>query len=212
MTIWLASGNVHKQRELAALLRGHRIRVPAEGGITVFDPEETGKSFVENALIKAKALYALLAERQGTGREIDPVIADDSGLCIDALGGRPGIYSARYGSDDGKKLETAERNALILEELDASGENTPGLRRCRFVCAMVLLFSPDRFYAVQETLEGEIVPALTASRGSGGFGYDPIVYLPEQGGTVAELSEEEKNRLSHRGKAGRIIAKLLTDK
>jgi XTP/dITP diphosphohydrolase len=219
MTIWLASGNVHKQRELAALLRGHRIRVPTEGGIDVFDPEETGKSFVENALIKAKALYALLAERRMPGkggREIDPVIADDSGLCVDALGGRPGIYSARYGADGGKKLETAERNALLLEELNnALGRGRlpappqSKLRSCRFVCAMVLLFSPDRFYAVQETLEGEIVPAPAASRGSGGFGYDPIVYLPEQGKTVAELSEEEKNRLSHRGKAGRIIAELL---
>jgi len=243
MTIWLASGNKHKQQELAAILAEHAVRLPAEAGITGFDPAETGSSFAENALIKARALHALLASKTGgpdagTTLPSGPVLADDSGLCVDALGGRPGIYSARYygkgswaadGSfltkpGAGEKCTDMERNILLLEELDSISRGLTqrhkgtedeekvkfiGGRRCRFVCAMVLLFSPDRFYLVQETLEGEIVPSAAEIRGQGGFGYDPIMYLPELGRTVAELSEEEKNRCSHRAKAGRAIAKLF---
>ena len=94
MTIWLASGNKHKQQELAAILKGYTIKLPSEAGITNFDPEETGAAFAENALVKARALFTVLhTSRQ---HEPGPVLADDSGLCIDALGGRPGIYSARY--------------------------------------------------------------------------------------------------------------------
>jgi len=224
MTIWLASGNKHKQQELADILAEHAVRLPAEAGITGFDPDETGNTFAENTLIKARALHALLASKTGgpENPEAGPVLADDSGLCVDALGGRPGIYSARYYGKNswandgsflaktgaGEKCTDMERNMLLLEELDCILKSTGG-RRCRFVCAMVLLFSPDRFYVVQETLEGEIIPSAADIRGEGGFGYDPIVYLPELGRTVAELSEEEKNRLSHRGKAGRAIAKLL---
>ncbi|MDR0599523.1 MAG: non-canonical purine NTP pyrophosphatase [Treponema sp.] len=207
MTIWLASGNGHKKNELAAILGGHVLKLPGEGGIADFDPPETGSSFMENALLKARALYRLLeaGNRGSRPGAPGPVLADDSGLCVDALGGRPGIHSARYGSETGGvKLDSPQRNALLLEELGAASR-----RDARFVCAMVLLWSPDRFYAVQETLEGEIVSGLGAARGSGGFGYDPLVYLPRRGCTVAELTEEEKNRLSHRGKAGRAIAKLL---
>jgi XTP/dITP diphosphohydrolase len=107
-----------------------------------------------------------------------------------------------------QKLNAAERNVLLLEELNAMPDAAVS-RSARFVCAMVLYWGPDRFYAVQETLEGEIVSSITESRGSGGFGYDPIMYLPELGRTVAELSEDQKNVLSHRGKAARAIAKLL---
>jgi XTP/dITP diphosphohydrolase len=220
MTIWLASGNVHKQQELAAILQNHTLTLPADGGIAGFDPEETGSTFMENALIKARSLYRLLTSAETAG----PVLADDSGLCVDALEGRPGIFSARYrGSRQGPqtaaagdKLNTAKRNALLLEELDAVlGGSTAKRalrhksRSARFVCAMVLYWGPDRFYAVQETLEGEIVSGPEEIRGVGGFGYDPIMYLPELGRTVAELSEEEKNALSHRGKAAGAIAKLL---
>ena len=217
MVIWLASGNNHKRQELAAVLSGHTIKVPSEAGIKCFDPEETGTSFAENALIKARALYRLL----GAGKE-NPVLADDSGLCVDVLGGRPGIYSARYyGKDswagDGSfraeqcavKLKDEERNLLLLEEMAGVQSAANTSRRCCFVCAMVLLFNPEHFYLVQETMEGEIVSSAKEVRGHGGFGYDPIVFLPELGRTVAELSEEEKNVLSHRGKAGRAIAKLL---
>jgi XTP/dITP diphosphohydrolase len=206
-TVWLASGNVHKQQELAAVLTGHSVLIPANAGISDFDPDEGGSSFAENALIKAKALYAHPAF-PGSGM----ILADDSGLCVDALDGRPGIFSARYGSADGKKTGAAERNALLLEEVNAAitgGKAGTQSRACRFVCAMVLLYSPYRFRVVQETLEGVLVPDIKAARGSGGFGYDPIVFLPEFGRTVAELSEEEKNRISHRGKAAAAIAKLL---
>jgi XTP/dITP diphosphohydrolase len=191
MTIWFATGNAHKRRELAAILAGHEIRTPDEAGIA-FDPDETGATFLDNALIKARALYALVKE---------PVIADDSGLCVDALGGRPGVLSARYGSENGKKLESAERNALLLREVGNAAD-----RAARFVCSMVLMLSEDRFFVAQETFEGELIHG---ERGSGGFGYDPILYLPERGLTVAELSDEEKNALSHRGKAGMRLASIL---
>jgi len=191
MKFWLATNNEHKKRELEAIFSGHTLVTPASAGL-VFDPEESGSTFLENTLIKARALYDLVHE---------PVLADDSGLCIDALDGRPGIYSARYGSTNGKKLESWERNELLLKEMEQITN-----RKARFICSMVLLFSHDRFFVVQETLEGEII---RESRGSGGFGYDPILYIPEQGCTVAELSEDAKNRISHRGKAGRAVAQLL---
>ncbi|MDR1374867.1 MAG: RdgB/HAM1 family non-canonical purine NTP pyrophosphatase [Treponema sp.] len=202
MTLWFATGNLHKREELAAVLKGHTVKMPREGGF-VFDPDETGTTFLENALIKGRALYRLVRE---------PVIADDSGLCVDALGGGPGIYSARYGSGRNRetgapgegKLSAPERNALLLEELG----DTPR-RSARFVCAMALILGEDRFCTVQETLEGEIAGSLGEARGSGGFGYDPVFYLPGRGCTVAELSEADKNLISHRGKAARAIAKLL---
>ena len=97
---------------------------------------------------------------------------------------------------------------MLLEELEAQLAKDI-TRKCRFVCAMVLFFSPEHFYIAQETMEGEIVSSAAEIRGNGGFGYDPIVYLPELNRTVAELSEEEKNLYSHRAKAGKAIAKLL---
>ena len=210
MKIWFASGNAHKKAELAAIL-GSEIKTPVDAGLD-FDPEETGNSFYENALLKARELYRLLsASGHPLYQSGDPVIADDSGLCVDALGRRPGIYSARYAGPagtvvDNKKLTSPQRNALLLEEL---GENPK--RNARFVCAMVLLFNEDRFYLAQETMEGEIVKGLEFAKGAGGFGYDPILFIPGFGRTVAELSEEEKNRVSHRGKAGKIIAGILRE-
>jgi XTP/dITP diphosphohydrolase len=220
-TIWLASGNEHKKQELAHILTGITLKVPADGGITGFDPLETGASFPENSLLKARALYRLLAGRGIAG----PVLADDSGLCVDALDGRPGLYSARYtgrytgrysggytgrysvrptgeAPPGGKKLDSVEQNRLLLEEL---GDNPR--REARFVCAMVLLFDENRFVCVQETLEGEIL--WGPGRGDGGFGYDPIFYLPALGRTLAELGEDEKNSLSHRARAGKGMAKFL---
>ncbi|MCX7655165.1 MAG: RdgB/HAM1 family non-canonical purine NTP pyrophosphatase [Treponemataceae bacterium] len=191
MVLWFASNNEHKKKELEAILAGLPLHLPRDRGL-YFNPEETGMSFVENALIKARALYDLVHE---------PVIADDSGLCVDALGGRPGIHSARYGEKEGKQLDSHERNRLLLAEMTGIKD-----RRARFICAMVLYLGHDRFYIVQETLEGELT---TEERGSGGFGYDPIFYLPYYEKTVAELSEEEKNRISHRGKAGSILRQML---
>jgi XTP/dITP diphosphohydrolase len=219
MTIWFASGNAHKKKELASILEAalspyagsdagplfSAIKIPADAGIA-FDPEETGNSFRENALIKAAELYKLLRD-SGLFARGDAVIADDSGLCIDALDGRPGIHSARYAgpaSAHSREARTpvsaAEKNALILGELAGNPQ-----RGARFVCAMVLLFSPDNYYIAQETLEGRICE----SRGTGGFGYDPILLIPELNRTAAELSETEKNALSHRGKAARVIAGII---
>lgn len=192
MKIYFASGNAHKKEEMARILSPCEIVIPADEGIE-FDPEETENSFYGNSLIKAKALYEIVRQ---------PVIADDSGICVDALGGAPGVLSARYGSDNGKKLNAEERNELILSRMHGV-EN----RACRFVCNMVLYFGNDRFISVQETLEGELI---TESRGTGGFGYDPIVFVPLYEKTVAELSGAEKDFLSHRGKAGRKIAEFLS--
>jgi XTP/dITP diphosphohydrolase len=228
MLVWFATGNTHKKEELSAILRDAvrdavpdtarvEVKIPSEAGL-VFDPPETGTTFLENALIKAGALHRLLGE----GRFNGPVIADDSGICVDALGGRPGVFSARYcgpeggppgsggaGRGKGGKLTDAERNSLLLAEVAGlPGGGHP--RTCRFVCAMVLYYGPNRFYAALESTEGELVRDIEAGRGSGGFGYDPVFYLPELGRTVAELSPDEKNRLSHRAKAGRVIAGILT--
>ena len=200
MILWFASGNLHKKRELADIIPAD-VRIPADSGLE-FAPEETGNTFIDNALIKATALYQLLEELRPDGYTSgDPIIADDSGICVDALDGRPGIHSAYYG---GAKLEAEERNSLLLAEI---GDNP--LRSARFVCAMVLYYGPDRFFIAQETLEGELVKSVEFSRGTGGFGYDPILYIPELGRTVAELSAEEKNHLSHRGKAGKAIGRML---
>ena len=134
MHIYLASGNRHKQEEFAAILEGHRIKLPADAGI-IFDPEETGTTFLENALLKARVLYESVK---------CPVIADDSGLCIDALGGKPGIYSARYGMKDGVQLKAEERNQLVLRQMEGV-EN----RSCRFVCCIAVMLDSHRFFTVQ---------------------------------------------------------------
>jgi XTP/dITP diphosphohydrolase len=194
MNIWFATNNTHKKTELSAILNV-KLKIPSEEGLS-FEPDETGASFGDNALIKARALQKLI-----DGNE--PVIADDSGLCVDALDGRPGVLSARYGMENGQKLTSAKQNIMLIDEL---GDNPK--RSARFVCAMVLLYGNERFFLVQETLEGEIVKK-SGIKGEGGFGYDPIFWIPSLGRTLAELSLEEKNTLSHRGKAGKHIANLL---
>jgi XTP/dITP diphosphohydrolase len=234
MTIWFASGNTHKKNELAGILRssgvkGIDLKIPAEAGLD-FEPEENGNSFLENSFLKAGELYRLL-EEHGLRLPDEPIIADDSGLCVDALGGKPGIHSARYG---GKDLDAAGKNALLLSEFQKArilprsnteetektiktpcpsvvkySSQTASGRSARFVCAMVLYCSPNRFFAAQECMEGELVKNTEASRGSGGFGYDPILFIPELDRTVAELSDNEKNLYSHRGKAGRVIAGIF---
>ena len=203
MTIWFASGNIHKKKELAAILSSNGIRCelksPAEAGLN-FDPKETGNSFLENALIKAGELYRLFEKQQPDGYSSgDPIIADDSGICVDALEGRPGIHSARYcgqGKLSDTRLSDTGRNTLLLTEL---GNNTQ--RSARFICAMVLYRDPNCFFAAQDTMEGVLVENAESARGSGGHGYDPILIIPSLGRTVAELSDEEKNQHSHRGKA-----------
>lgn len=216
MKIYLATGNKNKKREMVQLLSEHEIVIPSDENID-FDPVETGTTFYENSLIKAKALYDIVH---------CPVIADDSGICVDALGGNPGIYSARYagpdfmkGKPDGSKISQEEQNKFIIEQTtDAvkngnlpKGEYLNGPRSCHYTCAMVLYLGPDRLFVAQETFEGALIDSIEDARGDGGFGYDPIVFLPEYGKTVAQISAEEKNSISHRGKAVRVIQKIINN-
>ena len=151
MKIYLATGNKNKKREMAQILSEHEIIIPSDEGIE-FDPVETGTTFYENSLIKAKALYDIVH---------CPVIADDSGICVDALGGNPGIYSARYagpeymhGKPDGTKISQDEQNRFIIEQTTKAikdGNLPPapylhGNRSCHYTCAMVLYLGPDRLY------------------------------------------------------------------
>ena len=195
MNIWFATNNAHKKAELEAILKT-TLKIPSEEGIA-FDPDETEQTFNENALLKARELKKILQNND------DIVIADDSGLCVDALGGRPGVFSARYGDKKEKKATQEQKNNMLLDEMGDISQ-----RSARFICAMVLLWSPNRFIIVQETTEGQIVHKNEV-RGSGGFGYDPLFLLPESGKTLAELSADEKNSISHRGKAGAVIGRIL---
>ena len=206
MKIYAATGNKHKKQELSQLFSPCEIIIPKDEGI-IFDPDENGNSFVENTVIKAKALFDLVKA---------PVIADDSGICVDILDGKPGIYSARYIGNDSyseNKISDSERNKLLLEESyrvakeKGIPEGTP--LSCRFVCAMVLYLGKDKFFVAQETIEGFLVKDIESANGTGGFGYDPIVFLPEYNKTIAELTPEEKNAISHRGKAAKTLKEVL---
>ena len=214
MKIYLATGNKNKKREMVELLSGHEIIIPSDENIE-FDPDETGITFYENSLIKAKALYDIVHY---------PVIADDSGICVDALGGSPGIYSSRYagpdymhGKPDGTKISQEEQNIFLIEQTNKAIKdgNLPkmpylhGPRSCHYTCAMVLYAGPDRLFVAQETFEGTLIDDINNQAGSGGFGYDPIVFLPEYNKTVAQLTADEKNAISHRGKAVRAIQKII---
>lgn len=214
MKIYFASGNLHKKQEMQALFPEFQLVIPSEEGID-FDPEETGTTFLENSLIKAQDLWNKVHQ---------PVLADDSGICVDILKGIPGIYSARYGGkdfpqgrQDGTKPGQDEQNQFLIQQTDeaikelvAQGKALPeNLRSCRYVCAMVLYLGPQRFYSAQETMEGSLIQSLDLSRGTGGFGYDPIVILAGTDKTIAQLSSQEKNALSHRGKAARGLHQIL---
>ena len=216
MKIYLASSNKNKKREMSELFPEHQIVTPADEGIA-FDPEETGETFLENSLIKARALHLI------TGQ---PVIADDSGICVDALGGVPGVWSSRYagpefhrGRPDGGKIPQEEQNAMLIGELNAAiasgtldleagrkqGLYKDGLRSAHYTCAMVLLTGVNEYVSAVQVMNGTLLEDVREARGEGGFGYDPIFFLPRYGRTAAELSASEKNAISHRGKAARII-------
>ncbi len=195
MEILLATGNAHKKEELERILAPHTILIPSDIGVN-FDADETGTTYLANALIKAEEL------RKAAGGR--PVLADDSGLSIPALGGAPGVYSARYGSEKtGRELEAGERNEFLLKnmaQLEAAD------RRGFFVCCMVLILEDYRIFSAQETFDGIIADAPS---GGGGFGYDPIFHIPERECSVAELSDDEKDAISHRGRAGLRIKAIL---
>jgi XTP/dITP diphosphohydrolase len=219
MKIYLATNNNNKKREMAELFPDHQIVTPKDENIE-FDPEETGSTFYENSLIKAKALWEIVHA---------PVIADDSGICVQALNGLPGIYSSRYagpgfetGKPDGSRISQAEQNKFLIQQtnealatgtLDTKNIHVfpQGERSAHYVCAMVLYLGPERLYVAQETMEGSLIDNINDSRGEGGFGYDPIFYLPDYKKTSAEITAEEKNAISHRGKAARIIKKIIDD-
>ena len=173
------------------LLPSHKIVLPKDESIE-FDPEETGSTFFENAMIKAKALYDIVEA---------PVLADDSGLCVDFLNGAPGIHSARYGSPDGEHVSAEAGINKVLAELKGVKD-----RSAHFACCMVFLLDENRFYSVQETCEGYITESPS---GSGGFGYDPIFFVEKFGKTFAELTSEQKNSISHRGRALFSISKFI---
>jgi XTP/dITP diphosphohydrolase len=187
-----ATNNPHKLREFRRLFPDFRILSPEQID-WAFSFEETGTTYLENALGKALHLYHLVET---------PVLADDSGLEVVGLGGEPGIYSSRYGSADGK-LSDFERNAYLLNRAASLSD-----RACFFVCCMVAVLGEKRFFVVQETFHGVLAAEPS---GSGGFGYDPVVYLPERRKTVAELRDEEKDAISHRGKAAHRLAAVLLD-
>lgn len=192
--IVLATGNAGKLRELAGMLSDNDIQIVSQTELGVTEADETGLSFVENAILKARN-----ASRQ-TGL---PAIADDSGLEVDALDGAPGIYSARYA---GAQATDADNTAKLLREL----QDVPLEQRgARFRCAMVYIrHALDPAPLICEGVwEGRI---LDTPRGNNGFGYDPVFLVPERGCASAELPPEEKNRLSHRGQALKKMVAALS--
>ncbi|AXI83865.1 RdgB/HAM1 family non-canonical purine NTP pyrophosphatase [Xylella taiwanensis] len=181
----LASGNAGKLEELRSMLAGVSLQIKAQGECGVQDVPETGLTFVENALIKARHACVI------TGF---PALADDSGLIVDALGGAPGLYSARYA---GSPTDAAANNAKLLDRL----RDVPAGRRCaRFYAVIVLLrHAEDPQPLIAEGCwEGEIA---FEPRGSGGFGYNPVFFDPLYGVTAAEMDAELKNQISHRARA-----------
>jgi XTP/dITP diphosphohydrolase len=189
----IATANPGKLREFQALLAGLPFAPVAQAALGVSAAEETGSTFAENALLKA---------RHAAASSGWAAIADDSGLEVDALGGAPGIYSARYA---GAQAGDAENNVKLLAAL----EGVPlEARRARYRCALVYLDGPTDSSPLHAQGEWEGV-ILDAPRGSGGFGYDPYFWLPELGLTAAELDPARKNRLSHRGTALEALRRAL---
>lgn len=190
--IVLATGNPGKVREIRRILGEFDVEVVPQTEFGVADAEETGNTFVENALIKAR--HASLE----TGL---PAIADDSGLVVDALDGRPGIYSARYSGVDASDDSNIDK---LLRELEGVADEQ---RTAAFHCSAVYVSADDETSLVAEgRWPGRI---LGRRRGTGGFGYDPVFFDPECGRTAAELAPEQKNARSHRGKALKALAEKL---
>lgn len=182
----LASHNKKKMKEMQAILSQLGVEVLSQADVGVdLEPEETGATFEENARIKARAVM------EATGL---PAIADDSGLVVDALGGEPGVWSARYG---GEGLDDAGRWKLLLKNMEGKTD-----RACKFVSVICCAF-PDGSEVMSR---GEVRGVVAdGPNGDGGFGYDPVFYLPEKGCTMAQLAPEEKNKISHRGNALRAF-------
>lgn len=194
MQIIMATSNKDKVKEIRQMLEGTEYEILSlkEAGIAP-DIEETGQTFDENAAIKAETVRDLTGQL---------AIADDSGLVIDHLDGAPGIYSSRFMGED---TPYPEKNRAILKML----ENVPEEERsARFVCSMAIAWPDGHTDICQGVMEGRIAYEIA---GEGGFGYDPIFYLPERGCTSAQLTAQEKNAISHRGKALQKAVSLLRD-
>lgn len=194
MRLILASNNAKKLLELDALFRPLGFQIAAQGELDIPEAAEPFGTYVENALAKARH-----AARQGGGA----AIADDSGISVHALGGAPGVHSARYAQLAGRPKTDAENNLLLLEKMQGRKD-----RRARFVSALVALRhadDPEPLIAVGRW-EGQL---LEAPKGEGGFGYDPLLFIPELGRTVAELDAATKNRYSHRALAAQDMARLM---
>ena len=207
----LASHNAGKLRELQALFDagGRALELLSPQGLGLSEPDEPFHTFVENALHKA---------RQASAASGLPALADDSGLAVVALGGAPGVYSAHYAADVDldpslprevrRRQQDAANIARVLHELQAAQATAPDQRRARFVCTLVALRSaqdPEPLVAIGRW-EGQI---LSAAQGDGGFGYDPVMWIPEAGATVAELGHEAKNSLSHRARAADLLREQM---
>ena len=194
MTFVAATGNAGKLREFARVLAplGHTVLSQHEAGVSL-SPEETGQTFEENARIKAEAVC------RAAGR---PAVADDSGLCVDALGGAPGIFSARWA---GEGATDAARHAQLLRALKDVPENKRG---AHFVCALCCVFPDGRVIAVRGECAGRVA---FAPAGADGFGYDPLFIEAGSGKTFAALSAREKDAVSHRGRALRAFAAALRE-
>jgi XTP/dITP diphosphohydrolase len=183
MNLVLATSNENKLREFREILGDTYKLEPFPT-----DVEETGETFEDNALLKA---------REACKQSSQAAIADDSGLCVDALNDAPGVYSARYGREGSGR-------ARVLRELNAAGGTAN--RAAKFVSAIALCYPDGREFTVRGECEGEIAYEI---KGKNGFGYDSIFYLPEFGKTMAEISAEQKNAISHRGKAIRALKELI---
>ncbi len=188
MDMIIATNNAHKVEEFKRLLTplGHQAYSLKDRGIRV-EIEENGSTFAENAMIKAKTIYDMVHL---------PVIADDSGICVDALDGRPGIYSARYG---GEGLDDHGRNLKLLEELKGIAN-----RGARFICSIAYIDATGETHSFEGVCEGVIG---YEEKGANGFGYDPLFLVG--GKSFAELSGAQKDALSHRGKANRLLCAFL---
>ena len=183
MKVIMSSKNPHKLTELSAILSQHgfEIALESEYGLDI-DVDETGTTFEENSLLKAEAVM------KASGL---PVLADDSGLMVDALNGAPGVYSARYGH----KSSDGERTAFLLENMKDVPDDK---RTAKFVCVITCLWPDGRKIVARGECPGVITREV---HGENGFGYDPVFYLPELGMTYAELPSEQKNAISHRARA-----------
>ena len=195
MKVVLASKNKHKLVEIRQITDkfGFELILQSELGVDI-DVEETGTTFEENSFLKANAVM------QATGL---PALADDSGICVDALGGEPGIYSARYGFDE--SLDDWGRLELLLKNT----ENVPdGQRQAQFVAVITMVSPNGEVIQARGKIHGQL---LRQAKGKNGFGYDPIFYYPPLGMTTAEMPPEEKNKVSHRANALNVVYEKLKE-